>query len=236
MPGNDHPARAVGNEGREKLIVCHGTEGDAGGGPEGAARAVHALSVDVVVGASAVVIPANDGPAPTVGDDRGIKLLVRGGTDGDAVGRPQGAPGGVHPLGVEVVAGAAAVIVPGNDGPTRTVGDDRGRTLIVHGARDGGAVGRPKGAAGGVHPLGIDIVAGAATVIVPGNDGPTRTVGDDSGKRLDAGGGRDGDAVLDPISDDHRGIEAKDQQRDNERAETVHDDIQNAGPVRRGAR
>ena len=147
----------------------------------------------------AVVLPGDDRPARAVGDELGNVLTPRRRADGDAVRRPQNGARGVHPLGVDVVAAPAAVVVPRDDRPARAVGDDFGILLIPRRRADGDAVRRPLNGARGAHPLGIDVVAVPAAVVVPRDYRPAGAVRSEVGSQLRPVRGANGNTVRNPL-------------------------------------
>src|SRR5207237_8387526 len=97
-----------------------------------------------------------------------------------AVGGPLRHAGAIHPLGVDVAV-AEAIVVPGDDGAARGVGDSMRVDLIVRRRAENVAVGRPLGNAQGVQALGVDVRGDAATGVLPGDDRAARLVTHDRG-------------------------------------------------------
>src|SRR3989338_7233123 len=69
-----------------------------------------------------------------------------------------GGAGGVDPLSVNIVIGAAPQVLPGHDGASAYVGDDLGIDLMSPGGAHRDAVNRPDRRTRGVDPLCVDVV------------------------------------------------------------------------------
>jgi hypothetical protein len=192
VPGDDRAPRAVRDNRGPELIAGGGAQCHTVGGPLRCPRGVHPLGVDVRgAGGAAVVVPGDDRAPGAVRDDRGGALSMDLGAERDAVGGPLRRPCGVHALGIDVIAGAAADVDPGDDRAPRTVRCDRGVTLISRGGAERYAVGGPLRRPRGVQPLRVDVEV-AAAVVVPGDDRTPRAVRYARGSVLVPGGGAEG--------------------------------------------
>ena len=93
------------------------------------------------------------------------------GGHGYAVGGPLDSTAGIDPLDIDLgidigVDGAAAGVIPRDDGSPQSIGGDSGVVLIAIGAADGYAVAGPLDSTAGVHPLGINVTTATAGVLL----------------------------------------------------------------------
>ena len=134
------------------------------------------LGVDVVASrAIAEVLPGDDRATRLVRDNRDPVLYGCGSTQRAAIGGPRRIhrSGGQHVLRVDVVLGAVAAILPGNDRVACPVANDRGGDLVMRGRAQRSAIGGPDRIyrPGGQDVLSIDVACEEpATRIVPGDD------------------------------------------------------------------
>ena len=101
----------------------------------------HLLGVDVPV-ATALVFPGNDGATGAVADKSLVTLAAGGGTHRHTVRVPQGGSAGIDPLSVDVLV-TAALVFPGDDRASRSIGGDTWVTLVGRLVTDLDPVRRP---------------------------------------------------------------------------------------------
>jgi hypothetical protein len=85
----------------------------------------------------AVVIPCDDGSTHSVGDELRGTLVPLSSADGYTITDPLRSTKGAHPLGIDVCGTATAVVKPGDDSSTYSIGDNLGILLIVGSGADG---------------------------------------------------------------------------------------------------
>ena len=116
LPCDEGAMESIWRDARQLLIVRCRANGYPVRGPLNAAAAIHSLRIDVPVG-SAMILPADDRSTGVIRDAvRGV-LDAWGCADRNAVGRPEGGPGRVDSLGIEVgIGGGVTVVCPYEDG------------------------------------------------------------------------------------------------------------------------
>src|SRR2546427_2823726 len=121
LPGDDGAADAVGRDVGQAPIPGRGAQGAAVRGPGQVYEPFfqHVLGVDA--GAAATIAPSDDGAARSVLGDGGPPLVSGGGAQGATSWGPADIqrPRVQDALGVDIVIGAAAAVLPGDDGAAR---------------------------------------------------------------------------------------------------------------------
>src|SRR5262245_28443543 len=204
-PGDDSRAGTVCGDGGVLLVVRGGAHHTAVHGPRGVHRSGgrYVLRIDVGVGAlDAMVLPRNESAPHPIRDDHGVKLVIRGGAQPTAVDRPGriNCPRAQHMLGVDIGLWAAPIVVPGNDRPASSISDDGRAILVISDRAQRLTIGGPGGVhlARGQHVLGVDVVARAATVVMPGDNRPAGAAADAYRRELVIHGGAEREAIHGP--------------------------------------
>ena len=135
---------------------------------------------------TAIVTPRDNSSAAAIANNLRTRLIEDRSRDRHAVRRPFQAPICIYPLSINVIIGAASVIIPGDNSPATAITGYLRPILGVCRSRDRHTVHSPEEIAISIYPLGINIAycCPVVPVVLPYYNGPAAAVANNLGSSL----------------------------------------------------